>query len=337
MRMLITGGAGFVGSHLAERLLNLGHEVDVLDDLSTGRLENLSHLEANGRLRVTTGSVTDEGLLEPLLASAQVVFHLAAVVGVDLVLQSPVRTIETNVLGTTSVLRLASRHSIKVLLTSTSEVYGKGTRLPFSEDDDRLLGPTTRSRWCYSESKAVDEFLALAYRQEQGLPVVIARLFNTVGPRQTGRYGMVLPRFVSQAIAGEPLTVFGDGRQTRAFADVRDVVRALVRLSECAAAEGQVVNVGSGSEITINDLARLVIQVTGSNSSVQYVPYEQAHGDGFEETQRRVPDVARVKALIGWEASTPLQETISAVVEEMSRAQAGGARPSQGGMQAEHS
>lgn len=315
MRVLITGGAGFIGGHLTERLLQAGHEVQVLDDLSTGRLENLSGVVASSRLHITIASVLDEPVLEPLVRWSEVVFHLAAVVGVDLVLSSPVKTIETNVLGTSSLLRLAARHNRKVLLTSTSEVYGKGTRIPFAEEDDRLLGPTSRSRWCYAESKALDEFLALAYARECGLPVVVVRLFNTVGPRQSGRYGMVLPRFVGQALTGRPLTVFGDGTQTRAFADVRDVVGALCSLAECPAAEGQILNIGSDREITINELARLVIAELGSQSDITYVPYDQAHPSGFEETLRRVPDVSRVCSLIGWEASTPLAVTIRAVAD----------------------
>ena len=313
MRVLITGGAGFVGGHLAELLLDSGHQVHVLDDFSTGRLENLSEVSGSSRLQITTASVLDEASVEPLIQWSNLVFHLAAVVGVDLVLQAPVRTIETNVLGTSTLLRLAARHRRKVVLASTSEVYGKGARIPFSEEDDRLLGPTTRSRWCYAESKALDEFLALAYSQECGLPVVIARLFNTVGPRQTGRYGMVLPRFVGQAVEGRPLTVYGDGQQTRCLADVRDVVRALFALAECPAAEGRVINVGSDHEITINELAQLVIRVTGSQSETVHVPYTQAHSSGFEETMRRVPDVTRVRELVGWQASTPLEETIRAV------------------------
>ncbi len=319
MRVLVTGGAGFVGSHLVELLLAAGHQVQVLDDLSSGRQENLAGVADSPGLQVTVASVLDPEVVEPLLGRADLVFHLAAVVGVGLVLREPVRTIETNVLGTSTLLRLAADHGRKVVLTSTSEVYGKGVRIPFSEQDDRLLGPTTRSRWCYAESKALDEYLALAYSLERGLPVVIARLFNTVGPRQSGRYGMVLPRFVGQALEGQPLTVYGDGEQTRAFADVRDVVQALYSLAECPSAEGQVVNVGSDREITINELARLVIQVTASKSKISHVPYDQAHPAGFEETMRRVPDTARVRALIGWQASISLEETIRAVAHSYRR------------------
>lgn len=315
MHVLVTGGAGFIGGHLAELLLGVGHEVHVLDDFSTGRPENLAQVARSPRLQITEASVLDAEAVEPLVGWSDLVFHLAAVVGVELVLTSPVRTIETNVLGTSTLLRIASRAGRRVVLTSTSEVYGKGARIPFGEGDDRLLGPTTRSRWCYAESKALDESLALAYHQECGLPVVIARLFNTVGPRQSGRYGMVLPRFVSQALAGRPLTVYGDGEQTRSFADVRDVVQALYALGECSSAEGQVVNVGSDREITINELARLVIEVTGSSSEIICVPYDQVHSSGFEETPRRVPDVALVYDLIGWKASIPLEQTIRSVAD----------------------
>lgn len=319
MRVLVTGGAGFVGSHLVELLLEAGHEVQVLDDLSTGRRENLAAVAHSPGLQLTVASVLESDVVEPLVSWADLTFHLAAVVGVDLVLRAPVRTIETNVLGTSILLRLAAAHGRKVVLASTSEVYGKGVRIPFSEPDDRLLGPTTRSRWCYAESKALDEYLALAYSFERGLPVVIARLFNTVGPRQSGRYGMVLPRFVNQALVGQPLTVYGNGEQTRAFADVRDVVQALYALAECPLAEGEVLNVGSDREITVNELARLVIQVTGSRSEIIHVPYDEAHPAGFEETMRRVPDTARVRALIGWQASISLEETIRAVADSYRR------------------
>ena len=319
MRILITGGAGFIGSHLAEYLLANNHPVDILDDLSTGRLQNLAHLRASPLLNVVTGSITDEPLLDRLIAACDLVYHLAAAVGVKLVVEAPVRTIETNVMGTAAVLRVANRHQRKVLLASTSEVYGKSDRLPLAEDGDRILGPTAVTRWCYSESKALDEVLALAYAREHRLPVVIVRLFNTIGPRQSGRYGMVVPRLVAQALAGEPLTVYGDGTQTRCFADVRDIVRGMAALATSPQAEGQVFNLGSNREIAINDLARLVIAVTASRSTVVHVPFDRVYGPGFEEAHRRVPDVSRVRALVGWEATTPLEDTVRSVAQEQSR------------------
>lgn len=317
MTTLITGGAGFIGSHLAEYLLAQGDEVTVVDNLSTGRMENIQHLLDHPRFHLVVDTVTDEEMMTQLAAECDIIYHLAAAVGVKLIVQSPVHVIETNVLGTATVFRAANRYHRPVVLASTSEIYGKGTRVPFAEEDDRLLGPTTRSRWCYSETKAVDEFLALAYWKEHRLPVVIVRLFNTIGPRQTGRYGMVVPRFVGQALAGEPLTVYGDGRQTRCFADVRDIVRGMVALAACPQAQGQVFNLGSNREIAIADLARLVIAITGSKSDIVYIPYEQAYGAGFEDTLRRVPDVFKVKKLIGWEAAIPLEETIRSVAEYM--------------------
>jgi len=326
MRILVTGGAGFIGSHLAEYLLANENQVHVLDDFSTGSLLNIARLCADARLQVVHESVTTEAVLEPLVRACDVIYHLAAVVGVRRVVEAPVQTIETNVMGTAAVLRMAKRYCRKVVLASTSEVYGKTERVPFREDDDRLLGPTTVTRWCYATSKALDEFLALAYAREHGLPVVIVRLFNTIGPRQSGRYGMVVPRLVAQALADEPLTVYGDGTQTRCFADVRDIVRGMVALTECLQAEGQVFNLGSSREITINDLARLIIAVTGSHSTIIHVPLAQVYGAGFEEAHRRVPDTSKVKALIGWEASIPLAETIAGVAEAMS----GAGSPSEG-------
>ena len=317
MKALITGGAGFIGSHLAEYLLSQDHDVAVIDDLSTGRLENVQHLQDNPRFHLAVYSITNEAVMDPLASECDIIYHLAAAVGVELIVRSPVHTIETNIMGTAAVLRVARRYQRKVLLASTSEIYGKSTKLPFAEDDDRVLGPTTRSRWSYSTSKATDEFLALAYHKEYGLPVVIVRLFNTIGPRQTGRYGMVVPRFVAQALAGEPLTVYGDGTQTRCFADVRDVVRGIVALTNHPEAEGQVFNLGSNREISIADLARLVIAITGSTSKIVYVPYEQAYEAGFEDMLRRVPDVSKVAGLIGWKAAIPLEDTIGAVADEL--------------------
>jgi len=317
LKVLITGGAGFIGSHLSEYLLALGHEVAIIDDLSTGRLENIQHLTDNPRFHFAIDSITNEVVMDRLASECDIIYHLAAAVGVELIVHSPVHTIETNITGTAAVFRLANRYRRKVVLTSTSEIYGKSDLVPFAEDDDRVLGPTTRSRWCYSTSKAVDEFLALAYYKERGLPVVIVRLFNTIGPRQTGRYGMVVPRFVAQALANQPLTVYGDGRQTRCFADVRDIVRCIVELAGCPQAEGQVFNLGSAREISIADLARLVLSITGSQSEIVYVPYDQAYEPGFEDLQRRVPDISRVSALIGWEPQIPLEDSIRAIAEQM--------------------
>ncbi|MBC7234176.1 MAG: GDP-mannose 4,6-dehydratase [Chloroflexi bacterium] len=317
MKSLITGGAGFIGSHLAEYLLAQGHEVAVIDDLSTGRLENIAHLLDHPRFHLAIETITNEVVMDRLASDCDLIYHLAAAVGVKLIVQAPVHTIETNIMGTAAVFRAANRYRRPVVLASTSEIYGKSERVPFAEDDDRVLGPTTRSRWCYAASKAVDEFLALAYAKEYGLPVVIVRLFNTIGPRQTGRYGMVVPRFVAQALAGEPLTVYGDGTQTRCFADVRDIVRGMVALAECPQARGQVFNLGSDREISIADLARLVIDITGSRSKIVYIPYEQAYEAGFEDMPRRVPDVSKVKAWIGWEATIPLEESIRAIVASM--------------------
>lgn len=313
MRALITGGAGFIGSHLAEHLLSLGHDVSIIDDLSTGRLENIAHLRSNPGFHPVIDTISNDIVMDRLGSECDIIYHLAAAVGVEMIVHSPVHTIETNIMGTAAVFRVANRYRRKVLLTSTSEIYGKSDGVPFAEDDDRLLGPTTRSRWSYSTSKAVDEFLALAYHKERGLPIVIVRLFNTIGPRQSGRYGMVVPRFVTQALAGEPLTVYGDGTQSRCFCDVRDIVRGIQGLADCQQAVGQVFNLGSTREITIADLARLVIQVTGSRSEVVYVPYEQAYEAGFEDMQRRVPDTSKAQGLVGWHPVIPLEETLRSV------------------------
>jgi UDP-glucose 4-epimerase len=314
MKALVTGGAGFIGSHLVERLLGEGHEVAVLDDLSTGRLDNLDAVRDHPGLRVASGSVTDEALVAALAAGAEVVYHLAAAVGVRLILEQPVRTIETNIVGTDVVLRVAGRTGARVVLASTSEVYGKSDRVPLAEEDDRVLGPTTRSRWSYACSKAIDEFLALAYHHERGLPVVILRYFNTVGPRQTGRYGMVVPRFVRQALDGAPITVYGDGGQSRAFTDVEDAVGATLALSRCPAALGQVVNVGSPHEVTIGALAERVRTLCDSRSPVVRVPYDAAYEPGFEDLRRRVPSLRRAEALVGYRPAVPLDETLRRVI-----------------------
>lgn len=312
---LVTGGAGFIGSHLVAHLLRDGGSVTVLDDLSTGSFDNISPFTAHPRFRFAIDSITNETVLDRLASEADTIVHLAAAVGVKLIVEEPVRTIETNVLGTELLLRAARRYRARVVLASTSEVYGKGARVPFAEDDDLLLGPSTRSRWAYAASKLLDEFLALAHGRENGLEVVIVRLFNTVGPGQTGRYGMVLPRFVAQALGGRDLTVYGDGSQRRCFCDVRDVVPAIARLAEHPQAVGGIFNLGSEEEISIHELAERVIRRTRSASRIELVPYGEAYGPGFEDLQRRLPDCSRVRALIGWSPTYGLDATIDAVAE----------------------
>ena len=315
-RYLVTGGAGFIGSHLSERLLAEGHEVVVMDDLSTGRIENVSHLEDDPRFDCVIESVSNEALLQNIIDDVDAVFHLAAGVGVMSVVKSPVHTIEATLYSTEMVLNCASSAGDKkVLITSSSEVYGKGVRVPFREEDDMLFGPTTKSRWSYGCSKAIDEFLALAYHKEMKLPVVIARLFNTVGPRQVGDFGMVLPRFVAQALKGGPITVFGDGKQTRCFVHVLDTVDALVKLMDCEAAVGQVVNVGSDCEVSIDDLAERVRRRVNPEAQVVHVPYEEAYEEGFEDLRRRVPDLTRARHLIGLRPTRSLDEIVDEVAE----------------------
>jgi UDP-glucose 4-epimerase len=313
-RALITGGAGFVGSHLAEELLERGYDVYVLDDLSTGSIDNIDHLKAHRAFHYCIDSVRNEPVTAELIDRCDVVFHLAAAVGVKLIVDAPVRTIETNVAGTEVVLKHAAKKGKLVLLASTSEVYGKNAAVPFCEDSDLVLGATTKHRWAYACSKALDEFLALAYARERGLPVVVARLFNTVGPRQTGRYGMVLPRFVEQALAGDPITVYGDGSQSRSFTYVRDVVWALASLVEEPRTQGQVFNVGNDREITIGDLAERVRSAAGSDSPIVRIPYAEAYDEGFEDMPRRVPELARIRATIGYEPHVELDEMIARVV-----------------------
>jgi UDP-glucose 4-epimerase len=319
MRALITGGAGFIGSHLAEALLATGRDVVVLDDLSTGRVENLQAVQGHPRLTLTVGSVRDEALVQKLVDAADVVYHLAAAVGVRLILERPVETIETNIVGTDVMLRAAAGRRIPVVIASTSEVYGKNDKVPLSEDDDRVLGPTTKSRWSYACSKAIDEFLALAYHRERGLPVVVLRFFNTVGPRQTGRYGMVVPRFARQALDGEPITVYGDGRQSRCFTDVEDAVRATIALSTSPEAAGEVVNVGSSQEVAIGELAERVKHLAGSGSPIGLVPYDQAYQPGFEDLRRRVPDISKAGRLVGYRPQIPLDETLRRVIDFLRR------------------
>jgi len=313
-RVLVTGGAGFIGSHLCEALLKRGDQVSVIDDFSTGRIENVAHLQDAPGFHLTEGSILDFPLLESMLKKADLIFHLAAVVGVQKIIEVPVDTIEINVLGSHNVLTLAARYGTPCLLASTSEVYGKSVKYPFVENDDAVYGPTTKSRWSYACSKAIDEFLALAYHHEQHLPVVIARLFNTTGPRQTGRYGMVLPRFVDQALRGQPMTVFGSGRQTRCFADVSDVVRALLLLADEPAAVGQVFNVGNPEEVSIGDLARLVKKLTQSDSEIRLIPYDDAYEPGFEDMERRIPSIEKISRFVGFGPRVKLREIIRRIV-----------------------
>jgi len=319
MHYLITGGAGFIGSHLAEHLLEGGHQVTIIDNLSTGRFENIAHLRGRPGFRFAIDDITNEIVLDRLASECHAIIHLAAAVGVDLVVRRPVHTIKDNVLGTEAVLRAAARYRAPVLISSTSEVYGKGSRVPFREDDDVVLGPTSRSRWGYAASKMLDEFLGLAYHRELGLPVIIVRLFNTVGPRQTGRYGMVVPRFIGQALRGEAITVYGDGKQSRCFCDVADVVLAVAGLIGHPQAPGRVFNVGSTDEVTIEELARRVRTVTGSDSPIVYVPYEDAYAPGFEDMRRRVPDISRIQGLLDWRPRIPLDETLARIRDEMGR------------------
>ncbi|MGO4883539.1 MAG: NAD-dependent epimerase/dehydratase family protein [Bryobacteraceae bacterium] len=315
MNVLITGGAGFIGSHLAERCLAEGWRVAVLDNLSTGAFENIAPLKSRRAFSYRIDSVFNEPVVAEMLDCADLVFHLAAAVGVKLIVESPVRTIETNVHGTEVVLRCAAKKSKPVMLASTSEVYGKGTRFPFREADDLVLGPTDIGRWSYAASKALDEWLALAYWRERCLPVTVLRFFNTVGPRQTGRYGMVVPRFVDQALRGEPITVHETGEQRRCFSYVGDVVEALVRLAQTAEAVGQVVNIGDDQEVSINELAALVKDITGSPSRIEYVPYDQAYGPGFEDMPRRVPCLEKLESLIHYRPQTSLATMVRRVVD----------------------
>ena len=315
MRALITGGAGFIGSHLSEALLDQGHHVLILDNLSTGSIDNIAHLKGRRGFEYFIDSVDNEPLLAELIDRSDVVFHFAAAVGVKLIVEQPVRTIETNVYGTEVVLKHANKKKKLVVIASTSEVYGKSNDVPFREDSDLVLGPTPKHRWAYACSKAIDEFLALAYWKERKLPIIIVRFFNTVGPRQTGRYGMVIPNFVRQALAGEPITVFGDGNQSRAFTHVSDVVRALIRLVSEPKAIGQVINIGTTEEITIRALAERVRALSGSHSPIKLVPYDEAYESGFEDMPRRLPDLTKVKDLIGYAPAHTLDDILAQVIE----------------------
>jgi len=315
MRALITGGAGFIGSHLAEAMLALGDSVFVLDNLSTGSMENIVHLKGRAGFEYFIDSVENEGLLAELVDRADVIFHFAAAVGVKLIVEQPVRTIETNVHGTEIVLKHANKKKKLVVIASTSEVYGKSEDVPFREDSDLVMGPTPKHRWAYACSKAIDEFLALAYWKERQLPVIVVRFFNTVGPRQTGQYGMVIPNFVRQALAGEPITVFGDGMQSRSFTHVADVVQALLKLVREPKAVGQVINIGNTGEISILKLAERVRELSGSKSPIKMVPYDEAYESGFEDMPRRVPDLSKVTALIGYKPRFTLDDILSQVIE----------------------
>jgi UDP-glucose 4-epimerase len=313
--VLITGGAGFVGSHLADALLERGDEVFVLDNLSTGSIDNIAHLKSEPRFHYTIDTITNEPLLAEMIDTCDTVLHLAAAVGVKLIVEAPVHTIETNVHGTEVVLKHANKKKKLVLIASTSEVYGKSAEVPFKEDADLVLGPSEKHRWAYACSKLIDEFLALAYWKERKLPVIIVRLFNTVGPRQTGQYGMVIPNFVRQALAGHPITVFGDGHQSRSFTYVGDVVRAMVALIYEPAAIGQVFNIGHGAEIAINELAEKVKALTSSPSEIVHIPYDRAYESGFEDMPRRVPDITKLQSLIGFRPTVELDEILTRVIE----------------------
>jgi len=317
MRYLITGGAGFVGSHLSEHLLKRGHHVHVLDDLSTGSIDNIAHLKAHQNFEYSIDTVMNRPLLAELVDTTDAVFHLAAAVGVRLIVESPVRTIETNVRATELVLELVNKKKKKVLVASTSEVYGKSAAVPFREDGDLVMGATNKGRWSYACSKAIDEFLALAYWKEKKCPVVVVRLFNTVGPRQTGRYGMVLPNFARQALSDQPITVFGDGTQSRCFTHVKDCVRALAGLMESEEAVGEVFNIGSTQEVSINGLAQMVKDRAASSSEITYIPYDQAYEEGFEDMHRRVPDLSKIESLIGYRPVHSLEQIIDDVVATM--------------------
>ncbi|HEX8844392.1 MAG TPA: GDP-mannose 4,6-dehydratase [Pyrinomonadaceae bacterium] len=315
MRVLITGGAGFIGSHLADAYLLRDDEVYAIDDLSTGSIENIQHLKNNPRFHYTIDTVHNQPLLAELVDQCDVIFHLAAAVGVKLIVESPVRTIETNVKGTEVVLNLANKKKKKVLVASTSEVYGLSEQVPFREDGNLVMGATTKGRWSYACSKAIDEFLALAYWREKKLPTIIVRLFNTVGPRQTGQYGMVIPTFVKQALSGRPLTVYGDGNQTRCFGYVGDIVDALIKLMDNPQAVGQVFNIGSNEEVTILELAERVKELTKSDSEITFVPYSEAYEEGFEDMPRRVPDISKVGALVGFRPRMSLDGILQSVIE----------------------
>ena len=316
MRSLVTGGAGFIGSHLCERLLERGHEVWALDDLSTGRLENLASFERHPRFRFLEGSVMDQSLVTGLVAQSDRVFHLAAAVGVKYVLENPLRSLITNIRGTEAVLQACAEHTRRVVVFSSSEVYGKGVSVPFSEDDDRLMGPTVKLRWSYAAGKAVDECLAQAYWQQQQLPVTVVRCFNTCGPRQSSAYGMVIPNMIQRALRGEPILVFGDGQQSRCFSSVSDVVRGVLLLAESRAAEGEIINIGTDEEVTILELALRVRDVCGSASPIEFVPYEDIYGSSFEDMRRRVPDLGKIERAVGYRPQVTLDQLLEVTVRD---------------------
>jgi UDP-glucose 4-epimerase len=313
--VLITGGAGFIGSHLSERLLAHGYDLTLIDNLSTGRMENLAALNGNRRVRIAIEDIRNEMVMDRLVSECDLIIHLAAAVGVQRIISEPIETIETNIGGTEIVLKTARRYRRKVLIASTSEVYGKGVKIPFSEDDDNLLGPTSRSRWSYASSKAIDEFLAFAYAKQTGLPVVLFRLFNTVGPRQSGQYGMVVPRFVRWAIRNQPIQVYGDGEQQRCFCNVHDVIAAIHLLAEDERALGQLYNIGSSEEVSINGLAELVRDRADSASTIEHISYDVAYETGFEDFRRRVPDIQKIAALTGWKPTLSLAETVDQIIQ----------------------
>jgi UDP-glucose 4-epimerase len=315
MKYLITGGAGFIGSHLAEKLLEDGHHVYIIDDLSTGSIKNIQHLKSNSRFHYTIDTIMKEPLIAELIDLADIIFHLAASVGVMLIVKQPVHTIELNILGTEIVLKHSAKKQKPVLIASTSEVYGKSNHVPFSEDDCVVLGPTIKSRWSYACSKMIDEFLALAYFREKNLPTVIARIFNTVGPRQTGRYGMVIPRFVQQALNNQPITVFGTGKQTRCFAYVKDVVDGLIKLINKPEAYGQIFNIGDDEEISIEQLAFKVRDKINPNLKIKYIPYEQAYEEGFDDLQKRVPDLTKIRKLIDYKKTKNIDQILDEVIQ----------------------
>jgi UDP-glucose 4-epimerase len=317
MKVLITGGSGFIGSHLTELLINKGHSVTVLDDFSTGKYENVAHLDGNKHFQVVVGTILNSQLADKLVERCDVIYHLAAAVGVELIIKRPLESLMTNIRGSEIVLEMAHRYRKKVLIASTSEIYGKNTKGPFSEDDDRVLGSPLKSRWSYSTAKAVDEILAYVYWKEKGVPSTIVRLFNTVGPRQSGAYGMVVPRFIHNALAGTPLVVHGDGTQTRCFLHVRDVVNAMFDLMNHRDAVGQVFNLGSQEEVSIKGLAQRIVERTGSCSEISYVPYAEAYEEGFEDMQRRVPDVTKIRSLIGFKPTFNLDQIIQSVVQSI--------------------
>jgi UDP-glucose 4-epimerase len=315
MRILITGGAGFIGSHLAERLLKEGHQVHIIDNLSTGKLENIASFKDNPKFGYTIGSILDRELLENLFTKCEQVYHLAAAVGVKYIIENPLNSLKTNIAGTDNVLELANKYKCKVLITSTSEVYGKSDQLPFTETADRLMGPTQISRWGYACSKSIDEFYAQAFFREKKLPVVIARCFNTVGPRQTGQYGMVLPKFVKAALLDQPIIIYGSGKQTRCFADVNDVVDAFLALMKEKKCEGEIFNVGTTEVISIEDLAKKVKEMCGSKSKIEYMAYEDAYEEGFEDMMHRMPDLSKIKEYIGYKSKIKLDQIIQRMIE----------------------